>query len=107
MHTEDTDTADDWLGIPTHEEMLRQHVLLVTAECEQMQQALAACRHSIAKLVEINQELNAQIDAIRAERDAARQDANHAHAECVSKENNKRWNGSVPTWGMTTSDPIP
>ncbi|WP_183000387.1 MULTISPECIES: hypothetical protein [unclassified Pseudomonas] len=50
MHTEDTDTAD-WLGIPTTEEMLQQHIVLLENELGELNQQLRTARENIHKLV--------------------------------------------------------
>ncbi|MEN5258608.1 hypothetical protein [Pseudomonas protegens] len=51
MHTEDTDTADDWLGIPTPLETARQHALLLENEVAELNLQLRAARENIYKLV--------------------------------------------------------
>ncbi|MFJ3121097.1 hypothetical protein ACIPI6_31725 [Pseudomonas protegens] len=51
MHTEDTDTADDWLGIPTPLETCKQHILLLENEVAELNRQLRAARENIFKLV--------------------------------------------------------
>lgn len=51
MHTEDTDTADDWLGIPTPLETCKQHILLLENEVVELNLQLRAARENIYKLV--------------------------------------------------------
>lgn len=51
MHTEDTDTADDWLGIPTPLETCKQHILLLENEVAELNLQLRAARENIYKLV--------------------------------------------------------
>ncbi|MBP5132208.1 hypothetical protein [Pseudomonas protegens] len=51
VHTEDTDTADDWLGIPTPLETARQHALLLENEVAELNLQLRAARENIYKLV--------------------------------------------------------
>ncbi|MFJ2336911.1 hypothetical protein ACIOMP_08620 [Pseudomonas protegens] len=51
MHTEDTDTADDWLGIPTPLETCRQHILLLENEVAELNLQLRAARENIFKLI--------------------------------------------------------
>ncbi|MCC3698792.1 minor tail protein [Pseudomonas phage PseuP_222] len=51
MHTEDTDTADDWLGIPTPLETCKQHILLLENEVAELNLQLRAARENIFKLV--------------------------------------------------------
>lgn len=51
MHTEDTDTADDWLGIPTPLETCKQHILLLENEVVELNRQLRAARENIYKLV--------------------------------------------------------
>ncbi|MDF4205114.1 hypothetical protein P2W50_00720 [Pseudomonas protegens] len=53
MHTEDTDTADDWLGIPTPLETCKQHILLLENEVAELNLQLRAARENIFKLVNI------------------------------------------------------
>lgn len=52
MHTED-DTAD-WLGIPTTEEMLQQHIALLENEIQDLNQQLRMARENIYKLVDLH-----------------------------------------------------
>ncbi|WP_236185113.1 hypothetical protein [Pseudomonas protegens] len=51
MHAEDTDTADDWLGIPTPLETCKQHILLLENEVAELNRQLRAARENIFKLV--------------------------------------------------------
>ncbi|MFO3675813.1 hypothetical protein ACKWMZ_27010 [Pseudomonas protegens] len=51
MHTEDTDTADDWLGIPMPLETCRQHILLLENEVAELNLQLRAARENIFKLI--------------------------------------------------------
>ncbi|WP_309475493.1 hypothetical protein [Pseudomonas sp. GW456-L15] len=51
MHTEDTETADDWLGIPTPLETCKQHILLLENEVAELNRQLRAARENIFKLV--------------------------------------------------------
>ncbi|AQT08941.1 MULTISPECIES: hypothetical protein [Pseudomonas] len=51
MHTEDTDTSDDWLGIPTPLETCKQHILLLENEVAELNRQLRAARENIFKLV--------------------------------------------------------
>lgn len=51
MHTEDTDTADDWLGIPTPLETCKQHIQLLENEVAELNLQLRAARENIYKLV--------------------------------------------------------
>ncbi|MBB1614883.1 hypothetical protein A9978_20800 [Pseudomonas sp. UMC65] len=51
VHTEDTDTSDDWLGIPTPLETCKQHILLLENEVAELNRQLRAARENIFKLV--------------------------------------------------------
>ncbi|MDT9643124.1 hypothetical protein [Pseudomonas sp. JV245A] len=53
MHTEDTDTADDWLGIPTPLETAHQHALLLENEVAELNLQLRTARENIYKLVNL------------------------------------------------------
>lgn len=50
MHPDIEDTAD-WLGIPTAEEMLQQHIVLLENEIGELNQQLRTARENIHKLV--------------------------------------------------------
>ncbi len=50
MHPDTEDTAD-WLGIPTTEEMLQQHIVLLENEIGELNQQLRTARENIHKLV--------------------------------------------------------
>ncbi len=54
MHTEDTDTAEDWLGIPTPLETCKQHILLLENEVAELNLQLRAARENIYKLVRLH-----------------------------------------------------
>jgi len=54
VHTEDTDTADDWLGIPTPLETCKQHILLLENEVAELNLQLRAARENIFKLVNMH-----------------------------------------------------
>ena len=65
MLTDDDDFG--CLGVPTEEETLRQHCLLLELEVEDMHSQLAQARANIAKLVDINAEVSADLRKARAD----------------------------------------
>lgn len=79
----DIDTAGFELGMPTHVEMLEHQCHMLCNENDQLRQALAKAQRNINKLVEINQDLHAQI-AVEQRR------ANSAYVEYVGLMNHAR-----------------
>jgi FtsZ-binding cell division protein ZapB len=79
----DIDTTGFELGMPTRVEMLDHQCHMLCNENDQLRQALANAQRNINKLVEINQELHAQI-AVEQRR------ANSAYVEYVGLMNHAR-----------------
>ncbi|MCF1487612.1 hypothetical protein LZ838_09580 [Pseudomonas sp. AA27] len=79
----DIDTAGFELGMPTHVEMLEHQCHMLCNENDQLRRALAKAQRNINKLVEINQDLLAQI-AVEHRR------ANGAYVEYVHLMNYAR-----------------
>ncbi|MGV8917853.1 MAG: hypothetical protein ACOH2R_08650 [Pseudomonas sp.] len=63
------DPEDDFgcLGIPTPEEMLRQHVILIENEFEELSREYQAARRNIAKLITMHAEVAIERDRLKAE----------------------------------------
>ncbi|MNH33250.1 hypothetical protein D3C81_178580 [compost metagenome] len=59
----DIDTTGFELGMPTQEEMLEHQCHLLCNENDQLRRDLVQANRNISKLVEINQDLQAQITA--------------------------------------------
>lgn len=77
------DTTGFEQGMPTREEMLEHQCHLLSNENDQLRRDLALANRNISKLVEINQELQAQI-AVEHKR------ANSAYVEYVHLMNTAR-----------------
>ncbi|HBP6689814.1 TPA: hypothetical protein L6B04_16235 [Pseudomonas aeruginosa] len=55
------------LGMPTHEELLKHQVVVMTHETEQVWQHLARANRNIRKLTMINEGLNKQVMGLQRE----------------------------------------
>lgn len=79
----DIDTTGFELGMPTREEILEHQSQLLTSEIERLHQELSQAKANIAKLVEINQDLNRRVGAEFKR-------ANEAHILLVQTQNRLR-----------------
>jgi hypothetical protein len=55
------------LGIPTKEEMLRHHILLLESECQQLMEELSRSRSRISRLAAINTGLRIDRDQYKSQ----------------------------------------
>lgn len=63
----DIDFADDWLGSPTDEQMLRQHAHLVTEENLLLRIEINRYRNHVARLVDMHAQVTKERDGLRKE----------------------------------------
>jgi regulator of replication initiation timing len=63
----DIDFADDWLGSPTDEQMLRQHAHLVTEENLLLRIEVNRYRNHVARLVDMHAQVTKERDGLRKE----------------------------------------
>jgi len=88
MHDEDLN-PEQWLGLPTPEEMWRQQAQLCAEECNMLQESLTEQRKRIASLVTMFVEADKERVRLRTELAKAIKDASQAHID--NSESWKKW----------------
>lgn len=78
------------LGVPTQEETLRQHCHLLEQEISDLREQLSRAQANIAKLVDINAEVSADLRKARADLDRRLGQLSAANLELSNINNTER-----------------